>query len=293
LLFLYGKGGKPPGLGYILILGGFIAAAKQNDDFLPGILIVHPVTGAVIDTHLGNITKKTVVPGVPLLEPLNSGIDAVSGPLVPQVFYPFFVDIRFTCPHWSSVAYGQHIVKGSGLFFLGIARLFLPGAAPLGDFPNRFKGRVWVDDLPSNGFYSQGTEPLVDRPFRYAELFGQFLYCESFHNQSISKIFKKVKIFLSKVIDKLKIFLYDVIRGDKDMAKKLFGAREAEELEARVAGIGREFYQHMEEYPAPEGWSYMDFFMFIHQRIYDEVIKLKKAVIVTEHSGGAVRREAS
>jgi hypothetical protein len=36
------------------------------------------------------------------------------------------------------------------------------------------------------------------------------LYCESFHDQSISEIFKKVKIFLSKVIDKPKINIYDV-----------------------------------------------------------------------------------
>jgi hypothetical protein len=48
----------------------------------------------------------------------------------------------------------------------------------------------------------------------------------------------------------------------------------------------------MEDYPDPGDWSYMDFFMFIHQRIYDEAIKLKKAAIVAEHSGGALRRDA-
>jgi hypothetical protein len=172
-------------------------------------------------------------------------------------------------------------------------RLFLPGTAPLGYFPNRFKGRIWVDNLPGNGFYTQGTESLIDRPFRYSEFFGQFLYCKSFHNQSISKIFKKVKIFLSKVVDKHKIFLYDVIRGDKNMAKKLLEAWEVEERDARVAGIGREFYQLMEDYPFPGDWSYMDYFMFIHQRIYDEAIKLKKAAVAADRSGGALRREAS
>jgi hypothetical protein len=53
------------------------------------------------------------------------------------------------------------------------------------------------------------------------------LYCKSFHNQSITEIFKKVKIFLSKVIDKHKIILYDVSivshskiwQGDRNMAK--------------------------------------------------------------------------
>jgi hypothetical protein len=84
-------------------------------------------------------------------------------------------------------------------------------------------------------------------------------------------------------------------RGDKDMAKKLLEEREMEELEARVAGIGREFYQFVEDYPAPEGWSYMDYFMLIHQRIYDEAIKLKKAAISAKRplsSGGASEKEA-
>jgi hypothetical protein len=48
------------------------------------------------------------------------------------------------------------------------------------------------------------------------------------------------------------------------MAKKLLEAWEVEELEARVAGIGREFYQLIEDYPVPGGWSYMDYFMLIH-----------------------------
>jgi hypothetical protein len=63
------------------------------------------------------------------------------------------------------------------------------------------------------------------------------------------------------------------------MAKKPLEAWEAEELEARLAGIGREFYQLMEDYPVPSGWSYADFFMFINQRIYDEAMRLKKAAI--------------
>jgi hypothetical protein len=87
---------------------------------------------------------------------------------------------------------------------------------------------------------------------------------------------------MQQVIDKLVSFKYDVIRGDKAMAKKLLEARKTKELETRVAGIGREFYQLMEDYPVPGDWSYMDFFMFIHQRIYDEAIKLKKAAIASE-----------
>jgi hypothetical protein len=79
------------------------------------------------------------------------------------------------------------------------------------------------------------------------------------------------------------------------MAKKLLGERETEELEARVARIGREFYQLMEDYPLPGGWSYMDYFMLMHQRIYDEAMKLKKSAIATERSlpsGGALEKEA-
>jgi hypothetical protein len=33
----------------------------------------------------------------------------------------------------------------------------------------------------------------------------------------------------------------------------------------------------MEDRPVPGDWSYIDFFMFIHQRIYDEAMRLKKA----------------
>jgi hypothetical protein len=49
----------------------------------------------------------------------------------------------------------------------------------------------------------------------------------------------------------------------------------------------------MEDYPPPGDWSYMDYFMFMHQRIYDEAIKLKKAAVAAGCSGGALRREAS
>jgi hypothetical protein len=51
----------------------------------------------------------------------------------------------------------------------------------------------------------------------------------------------------------------------------------------------------MEDYPAPGDWSYIDFFMFIHQRIYDEAMKLKKAAVAAERSlpsGGALEKEA-
>jgi hypothetical protein len=104
---------------------------------------------------------------------------------------------------------------------------------------------------------------------------------------------KKVNTFMQQVIDKPVAFKYDIIRGDKDMAKKLLEAWEVEERDARVAGIGREFYQLMEDYPAPGDWSYMDYFMFMRQRIYDEAIKLKKAAVAAERSGGALRREVS
>jgi hypothetical protein len=80
----------------------------------------------------------------------------------------------------------------------------LPGAAAFGHLPNSLKSGEWVDDLPCKGFYTQYTEPLVDRPFRYAELFSQFLYGKTFHTFIFVEKTKKVKIFLSKVFTNIR-----------------------------------------------------------------------------------------
>jgi hypothetical protein len=63
------------------------------------------------------------------------------------------------------------------------------------------------------------------------------------------------------------------------MARKLLEIWELNELEARVERIGREFYQIMEDWPIPVGWSYVDSFAVVHQLIYDEAMELKKAAM--------------
>jgi hypothetical protein len=66
-------------------------------------------------------------------------------------------------------------------------------------------------------------------------------------------------------------------------------------IDDRIAEIGREFYQLMEHCPDLPDWSYMNLFMYMHQRIYDEAIKLKKAAAAAEQSrpsGGALEKKA-
>jgi hypothetical protein len=46
--------------------------------------------------------------------------------------------------------------------------------------------------------------------------------------------------------------------------------------------MGKELYQIVEDYPALPGWSYMELLMFMHHRIFDEAVKLKKAAVLKE-----------
>jgi hypothetical protein len=97
---------------YIFVLSGLVAAAKQDDDFLPGILVIHPVTGSIVNTHFRDtLSDWLYIAGVPLLKPLNPGVDTVSSPLIPQVPNPLFINARFAYRHGLSVVYRQQIVK--------------------------------------------------------------------------------------------------------------------------------------------------------------------------------------
>jgi hypothetical protein len=89
-LFIWVKnGGYFSGLLYIFVLSGLVAAAKQDDDFFSGIFVIHPVTGTVVNAHFRDaLSGWLYITRVPLLEPLNPGVDAVSGPLIPQVPNP-------------------------------------------------------------------------------------------------------------------------------------------------------------------------------------------------------------
>lgn len=62
------------------------------------------------------------------------------------------------------------------------------------------------------------------------------------------------------------------------MAKAmLLGPVEMAEVEARLANMGKELYQLVEDYPALPGWNYAEFLMFMYQQIFYEAVKLKKA----------------
>jgi hypothetical protein len=79
---------------------------------------------------------------------------------------------------------------------------------------------------------------------------------------------------------------------------KLLDTWDMEAIDARITKMGRELYQLLEDYPAlqPPGWSYVDAFMFLHQQIYDEGMKLKKAALAAVQappSGGALKQKAS
>jgi hypothetical protein len=79
--------------------------------------------------------------------------------------------------------------------------------------------------------------------------------------------------------------------GDKNMAEKW----DMTVIDNRIAEIGREFYRIMEHCPDLPDWSRADLFMFMHLRIYEEAMKLKKAAIAAERSrpsGGALEKEA-
>jgi hypothetical protein len=69
------------------------------------------------------------------------------------------------------------------------------------------------------------------------------------------------------------------------MAKAmLLGPIEMAEVEARLANMGKELYQLLEDYPSlqPPNWTYIEAVMFLHQQIYDGAMKLKKAAISKE-----------
>jgi hypothetical protein len=100
--------------------------------------------------------------------------------------------------------------------------------------------------------------------------------------------FEKINAFKQEVVDKHIAYKYDVYisyRGDKNMAKAmLLGPVEMAEVEARVANMGKGLYQLLEDYPSlqPPDWTYIEAVMFLHQRIYDEAVKLKKAALFPE-----------
>jgi len=63
--------------------------------------------------------------------------------------------------------------------------------------------------------------------------------------------------------------------------KKLFGMKDMETVERRLAAMGRELYQLIEDYPVLvlPGLGYFASLAFWHERIKDEVIALKRVTL--------------
>jgi hypothetical protein len=275
---------------YIFVLGSLIATAEQDNDFLPGILVIHPVAGAIVDTHFRDaLPGGLYIAGVSFPQPLDPDGDSMLGLGISQLFEPFFVDTRFAYPHTMNVDHNLHSVKRIRLFLIGIFRFFLPGAASLGDFPDLVNtGRV-IKGLFSYRAYSGSKKSLHNGRGPYTQNLGYLCDGQSFHGLNFAYFFKKINSFNQQVIDKPVIYNYDVymfqVMGDKGMAKALLlGPVEMAAVETRVANMGKELYQLLEDYPSlqPPGWTYVAAIMFLHQQIYDEAIKLKKAIVLKE-----------
>jgi hypothetical protein len=74
------------------------------------------------------------------------------------------------------------------------------------------------------------------------------------------------------------------------MAKaRLMGPAEMAEVDARLANMGKELYQLLEDYPSlqPPSLTYIEAVMFLHQQIYDEAMKLKRAAVLKEREAVA------
>jgi uncharacterized protein (DUF697 family) len=68
----------------ILGLSALVATAKQQDQSLTFLRVVHPVTGAVIDPQFADAaTHALLVTEQACLEPIQSSHDAVAGRAIP------------------------------------------------------------------------------------------------------------------------------------------------------------------------------------------------------------------
>jgi hypothetical protein len=68
--------------------------------------------------------------------------------------------------------------------------------------------------------------------------------------------------------------------------RKLLESWDLEAIDTRIAKMGRELYQLIEDYPALDrpGWGYTVSIGFLHLQILDEAMKLKHAAIAIGHS---------
>jgi hypothetical protein len=87
----------------IRLLGGLVPAAKQDNDFLSGVLEINPVSGTVMDTHFGDtLTGRLNIPGVPFGKPVNPPDNPKPGAAVAQFVKP---SVKFVRPLYSLHGY--------------------------------------------------------------------------------------------------------------------------------------------------------------------------------------------
>jgi DNA modification methylase len=111
------------------LLGGFVAATKQDDDFLPGILVIDPVSRTIIDTHFRTaLTDRFDISRVTFSKPGNSLYYQSPAYPVLEIFKPFFKVISSAYLFHNFIAnYILHIVKQKGF---KIRRIILMTKAP-------------------------------------------------------------------------------------------------------------------------------------------------------------------
>jgi hypothetical protein len=72
------------------LLGGLIAAAEQNNDFLSCVLVINPVARAIMNTQFGNVIAYGAgITGVAGSKAINPFIDKGFTRMVSQFFNPY------------------------------------------------------------------------------------------------------------------------------------------------------------------------------------------------------------
>jgi hypothetical protein len=114
MLFLLNQGFQ----GYFLsllnigLLGGFITAAQQNDNFTSLVLVINPIAGAVMDTHFKQAaTNSTPITGVAFFESVNADKDKSFPHRIPKFFKPFSEYACFAYLHFLNLGDNRQPVK--------------------------------------------------------------------------------------------------------------------------------------------------------------------------------------
>jgi hypothetical protein len=129
-----------PGPGYICLLGGLITAAEQNYDLFPGIFVIHPIAGAVINAHFGDFPEKAAVSGVSIGKPVYPDKDTGYDLGVFELAKPFVEFACFAYSHIDNVDYNPQKIKGSLRTFTwsGAYGNTIAGAVRFTKSPSRF-----------------------------------------------------------------------------------------------------------------------------------------------------------